>query len=196
MQALDPAALPEVIEDCQDAVGNARTKASAFAVATNRTCLAMDATMRLPDLPTGLQPAPTYAAYRAAACRQPTNEVLDHYTALCTRHGGRLRVQWTFGFAIALPGGGCFDRAVRIDRTLVAPPSARRRRGYPLDSLQKDPATGRYMAELSGSDEEAMWRNSIGSPLRAFVTDTAKLIDQRHRARASAAGQPRKIRGR
>jgi hypothetical protein len=41
--------------------------------------------------------------------------------------------------------------------------------GYPLESLQIDPETGRYMAELAAEEQNLFWQQGIGEPLRQFV---------------------------
>jgi inosine/xanthosine triphosphate pyrophosphatase family protein len=43
--------LPAVNEDAADAIGNARKKAIAFAAVLDKNCLAMDASLRLPQFP-------------------------------------------------------------------------------------------------------------------------------------------------
>ena len=81
-----------------------------------------------------------------------------------------------FGFAIAVPDGSCFVEETTVERTFITPPSTNRRDGYPLDSLQQDPATGRYLAEFTGEDEQELWRRTIGTPLQAFVARTLERL--------------------
>lgn len=164
--------LPDVAEDRTDAVGNARQKAIAFSAITDGACLTMDASLLLPDLPEEAQPGVHVRRLPNRTHRPDDDEVLQYYSELCLRHGGRLRARWILGFAIALPDGRCFDEAATVERLLVAPPCVRRRRGYPLDSLQREPRTGTYLAELSSDEETALWQDSIGGPLQHFVVAT------------------------
>ena len=104
-----------------------------------------------------------------AAGRPTDDEVLRYYTDQCAGRAGRLRAHWMFGFAIAVPDGPCFVDETTVQRMFMTPPSTHRRAGYPLDSLQQDPATGRYLAEFTGEAEQELWRRTIGAPLQAFV---------------------------
>ena len=170
--ALDPARLPDVAEDAIDAIGNARAKAVAFARTSGRMCLAMDAALLLPDLGVDLQPGVNVRRIPGAAGRPTDDEVLRYYADLCAGRAGRLRAFWMFGFAIAVPDGPCFVDETTVQRMFMTPPSTHRRDGYPLDSLQQDPATGRYLAEFTGEAERELWRRTIGAPLQAFVART------------------------
>lgn len=162
----DPAVLPEVIEDRADALGNARKKAAAFAAATGRPCLAMDASLLLPGLPAAEQPGVNVRRLPGTAHRPDDDEVLAYYTRLTERNGGRLRACWVFGLAIGMPDGQVLDATAVTERMLVAPPCAARQPGYPLNSLQLDPATGRYLAELTEPEAAVLQAESMGGPLR------------------------------
>jgi inosine/xanthosine triphosphate pyrophosphatase family protein len=174
----DPAQLPDVSEDAVDAVGNARRKAIAFAAALGAPCLAMDASLHLPDLSAELQPGVNVRRLPGRTDRPDDDEVLAYYTDLCRRHGNRLWAEWEFGFAIAWSTGRCTDRTASVQRVLVAPPSNHRRAGYPLDSLQQDPSTGRYLADFTDDEEVAMWREAIGRPLQDFVEASMQLLNE------------------
>jgi hypothetical protein len=158
----DLAVLPRVTEDCADALGNARKKAVAFAVALERPCLAMDASLLLPDLDLADQPGVHVRRLAGATHLPGDDEVLAYCTRLCEQRGGRLRGRWEYGFAIGMPDGRWLDAAGKADRMLVAPPCARRHPGYP-------PATGRYLAESSEQEAAAHQAETIGEPLRELA---------------------------
>jgi len=174
--------LPDVAEDHADAEGNARAKATAFAVALDGACLAMDASLFLPDLPADLQPGVNVRRLPGSLGRPGDDEVLAYYGDLCRRQGGKLAVHWVFGYAIGLTDGRCFSDTSSIRRSMVYPPCPERRPGYPLDSLQRDPRTRRRLAQLTGAQEAALWQHTIGVPLQTFVTTTVR--------RLTAAAEP------
>lgn len=175
----DPAVLPQVTEDCPDALGNARKKAAAFAAALGLPCLAMDASLLLPDLPSADQPGVHVRRLPGTAHLPGDEEVLAHYTLLCERNGGRLRARWVYGLAIGLPDGRLLDGTAVAQRMLVAPACGSRQPGYPLDSLQQHPATGRYLAELSEHEAAAHQAETLGEPLRELATRAAALSGAR-----------------
>jgi len=103
--------------------------------------------------------------------------MLEHYLSLCRRHGGRLTGSWQLALAIATPAGCCHDRLVTSPRILQAEGTSRRRAGYPLDSLQFDPLTGRYLADMSSDEILAFWQRTIGDEITRFATSTLALLD-------------------
>jgi hypothetical protein len=42
--------------------------------------------------------------------------------------------------------------------------------GYPLESLQIEPKTGKYLTQLSKADQAEAWKKSLGKPLADFIT--------------------------
>lgn len=175
LQPLDPSTLPPVAEDT-DVVGNARAKATAFAAAASQPVLAMDVGLGFPDLADEYQPGTHVRRVPGVGGRPSDEQVLTHYSRLCAEHGGSIRAVWSYGFAIGLPDGRSFGAETAVERQMVTPASAEGRPGYPLDSLQKDPVTGRFISEYSGIDAQEMWHRTIGTPLLSFVSATMASI--------------------
>lgn len=171
----DQIELPVVAEDQLDCLGNARKKARAFAAAADLPVMAVDAALFFSGLPKDVQPG-VYVRRIGGRDGVTDDEVLSYYDALCRTHGGVVEATWNFGVAVAAPDGDCFETTIEVRRNLVSPPASVRRAGFPLDSLQVDPDTGSYLAELTVSDEEALWQRTIGGPLCAFVSQLPEQV--------------------
>ena len=66
------------------------------------------------------------------------------------------------------------ETAVIVSRRIfVSVPSPKLVSGYPLESLQIDPASGRYLSEMSQGEQDAFWQKTIGTELCDFVSKIA-----------------------
>ena len=41
--------------------------------------------------------------------------------------------------------------------------------GYPLESLQIDQASGKYISDMTDAEQEEFWQRAVGEELCAFV---------------------------
>jgi inosine/xanthosine triphosphate pyrophosphatase family protein len=187
---LAPQPLPPVREDSQRARDNARQKAKTYAAQLGRPVFAVDAALQLDGIPPSEQPGVYVRRLTGRSDRPSDEEVFAHYRDLCRRHGGRLTGTWQFALAIATHDGHCHHRVVTSQRVLHADGSPRRRAGYPLDSLQLDPLTGRYLADMSSDEVLAYWQRTVGGDIIRFVTDTLALLDTDQATAHARAGAP------
>ena len=79
-------------------------------------------------------------------------EMVDHYSALLEELGGRADGEWTLGIALAPDRHQVYSERLTNRTTFVATPSTARATGNPLRSLQIDPATRRYHAEMTPAE--------------------------------------------
>ena len=73
------------------------------------------------------------------------------------------------GICIAASGGETFETSFKTPRKFVGVPSCKMVTGFPLESLQIEPDTGKYIAEMSSEEKAKFWQQMIGLPLCAFV---------------------------
>lgn len=83
--------VPEVPEDFDDPIDNARLKAITFARGSGKICLAVDFGLHLPELTGAWQPGTRVRRLPGSTGRPSDEEVLVFYTELCQTYGGRLR---------------------------------------------------------------------------------------------------------
>lgn len=153
----------DAVEDGANAEENARIKAQAYFDAAGIPAFSLDAALRIDGLPPEEQPDVRVRRICRGGEHTTDAEMVSHYRDLLRRLGGRATGEWTFGIALA-PAPGRILSARRVHRTqFVATPSPVLAPGAALQSLQVNPATGRYFSEMTPSEhadrlrERARW---------------------------------------
>ena len=156
LEIFDPVQLGlavDAVESADTAEENARIKALAYFAASGIPTFSLDAALRIEGLPAERQPG-VHVRRIGGADSATDAEMVDHYSALLGKVGGRAAGEWTLGIAL-VPDRHHVHTARLINRTtFVATPSPARVPGHPLQSLQIDPATGRYFAEMTPAEHE------------------------------------------
>jgi len=161
----------DVAETGGTAQENARLKAVAFAERLGRTVLSMDNALYLGGLPANEQPGLHVRRIGPGAVRASDQQVLEHYARIVDRQGGVVEGHWEFGLALAGPEGPIADTVVMSPCRWMSPPSPRRTEGYPLESIQVDPVSGRHLVDLDSEARDALWRQSMGASLIRFIQE-------------------------
>ena len=111
----------------------------------------LDAALRIEGLPAERQPG--VHVRRIGGAESATDaEMVDHYSALLEKLGGRADGEWTLGIALAPDPHHVYSERLTNRTTFVSTPSPVRVPGNPLRSLQIDPATSGYFAELTPAE--------------------------------------------
>jgi inosine/xanthosine triphosphate pyrophosphatase family protein len=158
----------EVEEDGMTAQENARKKAIAYATALGRAVFAMDNALYLNGLADNEQPG-LYVRRIGGIERSSDEEMVESYRALVRSYGEQMEGYWEFGVSIAQPDGTSVEDSIISPRLFVAKASGRIVPGYPLESIQIDPETGKYISEMSDEEQAQFWQRNIGEPLSRFV---------------------------
>ncbi len=158
----------KVEEDGETAQENARKKASAYAKALNRVVFAMDNALYFNGFADADQPG-LFVRRVGGVEALSDEEMIASYQRLIGEQGGQLEGWWEFGLSIAQPDGTSVEESIISPRLFVAKASESVVPGYPLESIQIEPTTGRYVSEMSAEEQAAFWQRSIGEPLAKFV---------------------------
>lgn len=164
----DKSLLPEVIEDGATVAENARKKAIVYAQALGTTVLSMDNALYLDGLPSEDQPG-IHVRRINGEVRSSDDELLDHYQQVIRSLGGRIGGYWDFGVCVAQSDGRVWETIIRSHRIFTGERSQKMILGYPLESLQIDSETGRYISEMSEIERAEFWQRAIGSELCRFI---------------------------
>ena len=162
-------ALPDVIEDGKTAVENARKKALAYAKALNRTVFSMDNALYLEGLADNEQPGLNVRRPGGINGRITDEEMVAYYSKLIGSIGEKINGYWEYGFCVATPSGKYQETTIKAPRIYVNKPSPMIQTGYPLESLQIEPESGKYMSELTQVEQDVFWQKVIGKPLLDFI---------------------------
>ncbi|MFA6501321.1 MAG: non-canonical purine NTP pyrophosphatase [Parachlamydiales bacterium] len=165
----DKKLLPEVVEDGKTASENARKKSIAYAKALERTVFSMDNALYLEGLPAEKQPGLNVRRINGSSERPTDEQMLEYYSKLIGELGGRTNGYWEFAICIANPQGEYEETVIKSPRIFVSKPSETMVEGYPLESIQIEPKSERYISEMSQNEQDLFWQNAIGKPLLEFV---------------------------
>lgn len=166
----DKKMLPEVVEDGATVQENARKKAITYAKALGRTMLSMDNALFLNGLTPKDQPG-IHVRRIGGTLAATDDELLHHGIALVESLGGKATGWWEYGICIADPDGKINETTIRTPRVFTSKPSEKSVLGYPLESIQIDPETGKYISEMTPEEMTAFWQRTLGTPLCTFIKD-------------------------
>jgi inosine/xanthosine triphosphate pyrophosphatase family protein len=161
--------LPEVLEDGKTAVENARKKALAYAKTLGKIVFSMDNALYLEKLSDDKQPGLNVRRPNGTTGRISDKEMIAHYSKLIGSIGKRVNGYWEYGFCVATPTGEYQETTIKAPRIYVSKPSPIIEAGYPLESLQIDPESGKYMSEMTRKEQDIFWQKAIGKPLLDFI---------------------------
>ncbi|HET7098984.1 MAG TPA: non-canonical purine NTP pyrophosphatase [Patescibacteria group bacterium] len=161
--------LPEVVEDGKTAVENARKKAIAYAKTLGKPVFSMDNALYLDGLPPEKQPGLNVRRINGYTERPTDEQMINYYSKLIASLGNRIDGYWEYGVCIAAPDGRYQETIIKTPRIYVSEPSSVIQNGYPLESLQIEPVSGKYMSELTQGEQDMFWQKAIGQPLLEFV---------------------------
>lgn len=159
----------EVIEDGVTASDNARKKARTYSAIAGQPVFAMDNALYFDGVTDGDQPGKYVRRIKGSSTRPTDAEVIAYYSAMIRELGGDITGRWEFAVCIAKPDGKYFETVITSPRRFVSTPSKTVVEGYPMESLQIDPQSGKHISELSQAEQDAYWQLVIGEPLAQFV---------------------------
>lgn len=165
----DKKLLPEVAEDGTTVQENARKKAVAYAKALGQTVISMDNALFLDGLVPEDQPG-IHVRRIGGSFAATDAELLDHGAALVESLGDNVTGYWEYGICVADPSGKILETTLRTPRVFTSKRSDKSVPGYPLESIQIDPETGKYISEMTSEEMAAFWQRTLGAPLCAFVS--------------------------
>jgi hypothetical protein len=92
------------------------------------------------------------------------------------RLGGTSEGYWEFAVCLANQDGDVFEHTIVSHRMFVSQPSPVVIPGYPLESLQIEPKSGKYISEMTTEEQTSFWQLMIGKELCAFVRSVWEFI--------------------
>lgn len=160
----------DVVEDGKTAQENAKKKSVAYAQALGRPVLSMDNALYLDPLKPEEQPGIHVRRIGSTTDRPTDQDLLDYYSNLIRRLGDRVNGRWEFAVAIADSNGQVEETTIISPRIFVSKVSEVNIPGYPLESLQIDPESGKYISEMTQEEQDEFWQKMIGVQLSNFVS--------------------------
>lgn len=167
--------LPSVEETGNNPPENARIKAKAYYEAFSMPVFSCDSGLYFDELPEELQPG---VHTRRVHGKELTDEEMQmYYGNLAKNHGGRLTGRYRNAIAFVWDEKTCFesfDEALATEPFwLVEKPHEKYVKGYPLDSLSIDIATGKYYYDM---EEKTVDQSAIMQGFLKFFEDAFEKI--------------------
>ena len=164
--------LPQIKEDGTTPLENAELKARAYFEVFHIPVFSCDSGLYFEELNEEEQPG--LQVRRIGAKELTDEEMIVHYAALAEKHGGKITGRYRNAIYFILEEDRHFssmDMSIATEPfVLVTRPHPKRVKGFPLDSLSVDIATGKYYYDLEVKDVST----SVDDGVRAFFTDVLR----------------------
>lgn len=160
--------LPQIEEDGITAQENARKKAIAYSNFFNETVMSLDSSLFFDGLEPENQPG-VHTRRINKKDRATDEETLIYYSNLIGKLGNSVHGEWRFGISICKPSGEIFETTIISPRIFTNIVSNKVIEGFPLESIQIDPETKKYISEMSQVEQDLFWQKTIGKELQEFV---------------------------
>ncbi len=164
-----PADIPEAEEAGETPQENAVAKALAYSLSIGQPVLSLDNALFFDGLSLESQPGVHVRRLPGHSGRPSDQEALEYYAALVRSLGGRINGYFEYGFCLAHPDGRQKSISLKSPRIFVSQPSPKVIAGYPLESIQIDPQSGKYISEMTPDEQAEFWRRTIGREVGELV---------------------------
>lgn len=171
----------EIKEDGITAQENARKKALVYSRALGKPVLSMDNALYFDGLKSEQQPGINVRRIGQRTDRPSDEELIVYFQELISGLGERVGGRWEFAICVAYPDGSTKETTIISPRVFTSKRSEKFIPGYPLESLQIDPESGRYISEMSPDEQGRFWQKAIGAPLCEFVRNLGEKLDESSR---------------
>jgi XTP/dITP diphosphohydrolase len=167
LEALPQDQYPTIEENGTTALENAILKAEAYASHINTPVLSIDNALYFDKLPAEQQPG--LHVRRIGGKKATTDaELLANTVELIKPLGETTTGYWEYGVCIS-DGRNRWTTTIKTPRLFVTTPSPVTMPGYPLESIQQDPATGKYISEMNETEKAAFWQSNMSTALAPFI---------------------------
>lgn len=166
--------LPKVEENGETAIENAQQKAIKYAQFFGEPVLSMDNALYFDNLEIDKQPGVNVRRVKGREERLSDDQMREYYSQLIEELGGKIGGYWEFGICIATPEGKIWKTTIKSPRIFVSKICEKSIDAYPLESIQIEPESGKYIAEMTQYEQDIFWLKTIGKPLIEFI-ETVKV---------------------
>lgn len=159
--------LPEIDENGNNPLENAKIKAQAYYEAFAMPVFSCDSGLYFEGLEDELQPG-THTR-RVNGKELTDEEMIEYYSTLAKENGNRLIGRYRNAICFIPDNKNCFssmDESLATEPfILVSEPHEKRMKGFPLDSLSVDIATGKYYYDI---EEKSVDQSAIEQGFKSF----------------------------
>ncbi|MEG1705602.1 MAG: non-canonical purine NTP pyrophosphatase [Clostridia bacterium] len=157
----------DVEETGKDAVENATLKATAYYNLVKIPTIAIDDNLYLEGLSQENQPGVNVR--RVNGKRLTDDEMIEYYSNLVQKNGGKIKAKWVKGIAIYNGKNVKTFTYSRSSFYFIDKPSDKKHEGYPLDSIAIIPEYNKYLTELTEKENEEYKKQSSNKEVFDFM---------------------------
>ena len=129
----------------------------------------MDNALYIDGLPKKKQPSINVRRINSKTNRPSDKELLNHYSKIIKSLGNEVNGHWEFALCISTTEGKIKETTIISPRTFTNEASKKTIKGYPLESIQIDPDSKKYISEMTQKEQDQFWQKAIGEPLKKFI---------------------------
>ncbi len=160
----------EVNENGKNAIENAYIKAKTYYNATKIPTIGMDNCLFIEELPEEKQPGTHVRRIKGKELND--EEMIEYYTKLANKYGGKLTAKWVYGMVICNQQERKEYSWSKSNFYLIDRPCEKRNLGYPLDSISVIPETNQYWLELTEEDKKKNKEKDNTNDVVAFIVNS------------------------
>lgn len=160
---------PEIAEIGKTALENAKNKAKNYAKLLHLPVISMDNALYFNQLAAEQQPGPQVRRLPHQETRASDQELIAYYSQIIASLGKETSGYWEYALSAYHPDGQEYSLVFRSPRRFSATPCSTVMEGYPLESLQLEKETGKYIAEMTEIEKEQFWQKNIGQEVQDFI---------------------------
>ena len=160
----------EVNENGKNAIENAYIKAKTYYNATKIPTIGMDNCLFIEELPEEKQPGTHVRRIKGKELND--EEMIEYYTKLAKKYGGKLTAKWVYGMVICNQQERKEYSWSKSNFYLIDRPCEKRNPGYPLDSISVIPETNQYWLELTEEDKKKNKEKDNTNDVVAFIVNS------------------------
>ena len=154
-------------ENGKDAIENAYIKAKAYYDVTQIPTIGMDNNLFVEKLPQEKQPGTHVRRINGKELND--DEMIEYYTNLVKKYGGKLSAKWVYGMVICKRDNIAKYLWNKDNFYFVDKPCAKINPGYPLDSISIIPEFNKYLVELSPKEKEYLAKRENINDIIEFI---------------------------
>lgn len=160
---------PEIAEIGKTALENAKNKAKNYAKLLHLPVISMDNALYFDQLAAEQQPGLQVRRLPHQETRATDQELIAYYSQIIASLGKEASGYWEYALSACHPDGQEYNLVFRSPRRFSATPCLAIMEGYPLESLQLEKDTGKYIAEMTEIEKEQFWQKNIGQEVQGFI---------------------------
>lgn len=161
----------DVEENGKNAIENAYIKAKTYYDKTGIITIGIDDTLYIEEVSDEEQPGTNVR--RVGGKRLTDEEMIDYYTTLAHKYGGKLTSKWIYGMVMYDGKSHEFSWSKECFY-IVDEASAKHNPGYPMDSISKYIGTDKYFVDMTREEKEEFSKNYGDEQVIDFIVSNLK----------------------